>query len=64
MQPNFFPSGDDLPLFSGAPVRIEERPFNPQPAAEQPALLDLRPQFGVVEPQYQPSQEAQEDTEQ
>lgn len=40
---NFFPQGDDLPLFSGAPVRYNERPFRPEDVAAQPAFLDMRP---------------------
>lgn len=56
MQHTFFPDGEDLPLFSGAPVRSEQRPFTPQPIAEQPSLIDLRCRFGDVEPQYLPAQ--------
>jgi hypothetical protein len=40
---NFFPQGDDLPLFSGAPVRHNDRPFRPEDAPAQPAFFDLRP---------------------
>lgn len=39
---NFFPTGDDLPLFSGAPVAAACRPFVPAPVARQESLLDLR----------------------
>lgn len=56
MQHTFFPDGDDLPLFSGAPVRAEQRPFTPQPVAEQPSLIDLSFRFGEVEQQYLPAQ--------
>lgn len=40
--PNFFPNGDDLPIFSGAPVAVAVRPFVPAPAVRQESLLDLR----------------------
>lgn len=40
---HFFPSGDDLPLFSGAPAVAHDRPFVARPAALQNALFDLRP---------------------
>ena len=40
---NFFPNGDDLPLFSGAPVVARERTFVPQAVAVQTAFFDLRP---------------------
>ena len=64
-QPDLFPDGDDLPLFTGAPVRVEIKPFNPQPTSSQPALFDLRPQFGAnpADP-IQPSQELCEDDSQ
>jgi|GEM_PF-5707698 len=39
---NFFPKGDDLPLFSGACVRPVERPFDPQAQPQQEVLFDLR----------------------
>jgi hypothetical protein len=49
-----FPTGEDLPLFSGAPVRAPARTSAPRPAATQPNLLDLRPSFGGGEPTYVP----------
>ena len=39
---NFFPQGDDLPLFSGAAPRPVERPFDPQARQQQAAMFDLR----------------------
>lgn len=60
-QDHMFPSGDDLPLFSETPVKATARPFSPAPVAPQPSLLDLRPQFGGQEPQYQPTQETPEE---
>jgi hypothetical protein len=39
---NFFPAGDDLPIFSGAPVAVTVRPFVPTRVARQESLLDLR----------------------
>jgi hypothetical protein len=40
---NFFPQGDDLPLFSGAPALARQRPFVAQPVTAQAAFFDLRP---------------------
>lgn len=42
MTPDFFPGGEDLPLFSGAPVRVADRPFVPAPVVHQPALFDIQ----------------------
>lgn len=53
-QDHMFPTGDDLPLFSGAPARAPVKTFAPRPAAKQPNLLDLRPSFGGGEPTYAP----------
>lgn len=53
-QDHMFPTGEDLPLFSGAPVRAPARTFAPRLAAKQPNLLDLRPSFGAGEPTYAP----------
>lgn len=39
---NFFPNGDDLPIFSGALVAVTVHPFVPTPVARQESLLDLR----------------------
>ncbi|MFN8463923.1 MAG: hypothetical protein U0X20_00170 [Caldilineaceae bacterium] len=39
---NFFPNGDDLPIFSGALVAVNVHPFVPTPVARQESLLDLR----------------------
>jgi hypothetical protein len=48
---NFFPSGDDLPIFSGALVAVAVRPFVPSPVARQESLLDLRlDPFHTLEP--------------
>ena len=58
MQDHMFPGGDDLPLFSEAPVKVSVRPFNPKPHAAQPSLLNLRPTFGGEEPTYQATQPA------
>lgn len=58
-QQSMFPAGDDLPIFSGAPVRAATRRFDPQPESNQSALLDLRPTFGDVEPAYTPKPEVQ-----
>lgn len=46
-QPTFFPSGDDLPLFTGQPVKADVRQFDPKLVAAQESFLDLRPVFGV-----------------
>ena len=32
---NFFPNGDDLPIFSGALVAVNVHPFVPTPVARQ-----------------------------
>jgi len=62
---NFFPQGDDLPLFSGAPVRHNERPFRPEDASAQPAFFDLRPDpfntLGGVLPAPSPTEEVADD---
>ena len=57
-QQSMFPAGDDLPLFSGAPVAVVARRFDPKPEPDQPAMLDLRPAFGGAEPAYSPELEA------
>ena len=36
-------AADDLPLFSGVPMAVIDRPFSPQPVARQESLFDLRP---------------------
>lgn len=55
-QQSMFPKGDDLPLFSGAPVAVRERHFQPKPSsAAQPSMLDLRPVFGCDETSYKPT---------
>lgn len=58
-QQTMFPAGDDLPIFSGAPMRVAAQHFDPQPESNQSALLDLRPTFGGVEPAYTPKPEVQ-----
>jgi len=59
-QQSMFPHGDDLPLFSGAPVAGRKRHLRPEPnPATQPAMLDLCPVFGASEPDYTPKAEAQ-----
>jgi hypothetical protein len=42
MQPDMFPDGDDLPLFTGALVSPTDKPFVPKQAHKQPSLLDIR----------------------
>lgn len=63
---NFFPQGDDLPIFSGAPVRHRERAFCPEDAAAQPAFFDMRPDpfntLGGVLPTPSPTEEVIDDT--
>lgn len=58
---NFFPQGDDLPLFSGAPPRPMERPFVPENATTQGAFFNLRPDpfhtLGGVLPALHPTEE-------
>ncbi len=41
MQVEMFPTGDDLPLFSGTPQSVQSDPFSPRrPAARQLPLLE------------------------
>jgi hypothetical protein len=37
-QLSMFREGEDLPLFSGTPQRVEIKPFAPQPASQQEPL--------------------------
>lgn len=53
-QQAMFPAGDDLPVFSGSPVRVAARRFDPKPEPGQPSMFDLRPAFGGDEPAYTP----------
>ena len=39
---HFFPDGEDLPLFSGAPVVVRIASFVPAPVVRQEGLFDLR----------------------
>ena len=57
-QQHMFPTGDDLPLFSGAPPKATVKPFQPQAVAAQLTAFDLRPTFGAAEPTYTPEPEA------
>ncbi len=57
-QPHMFPTGDDLPLFSGAPPKATVKPFQPQAVATQLTAFDLCPTFGAAEPTYTPEPEA------
>ena len=42
-----FPSGDDLPLFSGTPQRAQVEQFKPEAVEEQPTLFPLpQPEMG------------------
>ena len=38
-----FPQGDDLPLFSGTPQQVTERPFEPQDHTLKQAMLPEMP---------------------
>jgi len=62
---NFFPTGDHLPLFSGAPPRPVERPFSPEATTTQGAFFNLRPDpfhtLGGVLPALQPTEEVTHD---
>jgi hypothetical protein len=41
-----FPTGDDLPLFSGTPMRAQVEEFKPEAVEEQPTLFTLpRPEM-------------------
>lgn len=51
MQAEMFPSGEDLPLFSGAPVRAQPGNFQPATSVKQDALFDLRPDPFQMKPE-------------
>ncbi len=63
MQPDFFPNGEDLPLFAETPIRVREQVCKPAPLSQQPALFDLRPQFGGQQEPVKPSPELSEVTQ-
>ncbi len=46
VQIGMFPTGQDLPLFSGDPQSVQPDPFQPRLAARQLPLLEMRPRFG------------------
>ncbi len=53
-----FPSGEDLPLFSGALVSAKPGKFQPEAFAKQDAMFDLRPDPFLMQkesPDDQPS---------
>ncbi len=54
--PNFFPLGDDLPLFSATCPAPVERPFVAVPVARQESLIDLRlDPFHTIDNQADPA---------
>lgn len=60
---NFFPDGDDLPIFTGALVAVAVHPFVPRPVARQESLLDMRlDPFHTQEADTGPAPAAEEET--